>query len=195
MDVLELLKRAVIVCARVVKIGAGIQEPVRKNLVEDLQRICDNCETAFGTVLSRLRPIKDSYQSAPSLAKELRAFAADSETRDAFKPEHLCGEIDQLIVRLRSNLDPLKYSIDYTRIEDLRNNLDMVGDYDAEIYESYDDFAKQLDKLATQLQDSSSFDVEERRRYAQHVIEDFETDLDSAVAGVRKTKNSIVQGI
>jgi hypothetical protein len=138
---------------------------------------------------------KAAYQSAPSLAKELRAFAADTETRDAFKPEHLCGEIDHLIAGLKSNLNRVKYSVDYTRIDDLRNNLDLVGNYDANIYQSYDQFARQLDTLATQLQDPSSFDVEERRRYAQHVIEDFETDLNSAVAGVRKTKDSIVHGI
>ena len=195
MDVLELLKRALNACARVVKVGAGIQEEVRKDLVEDLQRICFNCEQALDTVLSRLRPIKDSYLSAPSLAKELRDFAADAETRDAFKPEHLCGDIDRLIVRLESNLDPLKYSIDYRRIEEVRRNLDFVGDYDASIYQSYDEFTWQLDQLATQLQDPSSFDVEERRRYAQHVIEDFEADLRSAIAGVRDTKNSIVQEI
>jgi hypothetical protein len=59
MDVLELLNRALNACARVVRIGAGIQEPVRRQLVEDLQRICLNCETALGTVLSRLVPITD----------------------------------------------------------------------------------------------------------------------------------------
>jgi hypothetical protein len=125
MEVLELLKRALNACARVVKVGAGIQEGVRKDLVEDLQRICLNCEKALDTVLARLRPIKDSYQSTPNLTKELRAFAADTETRNAFKPEHLCGDIDRLIVRLQSNLDPLKYSIDYTRIEEVRRNLNL----------------------------------------------------------------------
>jgi hypothetical protein len=42
MDVLDLLKRALIACARVVTIGAAIQEPVREKLVKDLQRICDS---------------------------------------------------------------------------------------------------------------------------------------------------------
>jgi hypothetical protein len=196
MDVLAVLQRALETCARVIRVGAGIQENVRRDLVNDLQQICLRCEDALGTVLSRLQPVKDAYQSVPRLATELRAFAADTETRNAFKPERLCGEIDDLIVGLKSNLNPLKYSIDLGRLEEVHRNLGHVGEFDDAIYRSYDGFCQQLDSLATQLQDPSSFEyVEERRRYAQHVIEDFETDLRSTVAGVIKTKNSIVQAI
>src|SRR3712207_6187319 len=137
MDVLALLQRALETCARVIKVGAGIQENVRRSLVEDLQQICLRCEEALGAVLSRLQPVKDAYQSAPRLARELRTFAADTETRNSFKPEHLCGEIDNLIVRLESNLDPLKYSIDYGRLEEVHENLGYVGEFDDAIYRSY----------------------------------------------------------
>ena len=193
MEVLELLKRALKTCASVIKFGAGIQEDSRKRLVEDLQRICLNCERAYETVLKRLGPIKDAFQDPDALAVELREFAQDAQTRDAFKPEHLCGEVDHLVVRLESNLDPLKYSIDLTRIRELRQSLGMVGNYDAAIYESYDDFARQLDNLATQIRDPGS-DRNERGEYAQHVIAEFESDLRTAIDGVRQTKSTILQG-
>lgn len=193
MEVLELLKRALQTCASVIKLGAGMQEKVRKELTNDLQQICLKCEKAYDTVLTRLGPVKDTFQHPVNLANALRDFAADTVTRDAFKPEHLCGAIDHLIVRLASSLDPLKYSIAYTRIEKIRMHLSTVGNYDAAIYQSYDEFARQLDELATQLHDSS-FDAEERRRYVEHVIREFETDLRLAIDSVRDTKNSILRG-
>jgi len=193
MEVLELLKRALKTCASVIKLGAGIQEKVRKDLAEDLQKICLNCEKAYETVLERLAPIKDAFQDPGSLGKALRSFAADTRTRDTFKPEHLCSEIDYLIMQLESYLDPLKYSIDVTRIGDLRRQLKSVGNYDDAIYQSYDGFARQLDDLASQLQDPS-FDLKERGQYAQHVIRQFEADLRTAIDEVRDLKNSMIRG-
>src|SRR5215470_1516449 len=120
MQVLEALKQAVKTCADVVKWGAGIQEPTRKALVADLQAICANCDAAYDAVLVRLVPIKNAFGTPVALAAELRAFSADTATRNKFKPDHLCGQVDQLLARIGSNLDPLKYSIDYRRIGDLR---------------------------------------------------------------------------
>src|SRR6187455_1359886 len=100
--------------------GAGIQAPERKGLAADLQAICSACEDAYATVLARLVPIKNAFGDPALLASELRAFAADVATRDKFKPEHLCHQVDHLLVRLRSNLDPLKYSIDCREIKEIR---------------------------------------------------------------------------
>jgi hypothetical protein len=192
MEVLELLKRALKACANAIKYGATIQETTRRELTSDLQQICSRCEDAYGAVLKRLKPIKDAFGNPGELAKELREFAADTETRNSFKPEHLCGEIDHLIVRLQSNLDPLKYSVDYSRIQEIQRNLQTVGDYDSAINRSYDEFARQLDSLATQL--SATAEPEERHRYVQHVISDFESELRSAIDDVRNTKKAILQG-
>lgn len=194
MDILELLKRAVKTSASVIEFGAGIQEPARKALADDLQRICSNCEKAYSVVLERLVPVKNTMPDAEALSKELRAFAADSGTRDAFKPEHLCGEVDHLLVRLSSNLDPIKYSVDARRIGDLRSSLGMVGDVDAAIYASYDEFARQLDDLATQINEPGA-DQDERRRYAQRVVREFELELRSAVDSVREAKASILGAV
>jgi hypothetical protein len=191
MEVLNLLKRAVKACADVIKWGAGIQEPARKGLVKDLQDICLNCEAAYDAVLTRLVPVKDALSNKNKLSTELRAFAADSETRDKFKPEHLCGQVDQLLARLSSNLDPLKYSVDYRRIEGLRESLNQFGSFDAAIYQSYDELTSQLDQIATQINDPA-FDGEERVQYARHVINDFETELRSAKTSVREAKDQTV---
>jgi hypothetical protein len=191
MEVLALLKQAVKGCADVVKWGAGIQEGTRKGLVVDLQTICSNCESAYDAVLTRLVPVKNAFADRAALASELRAFAADKTTRNKFKPDHLCGQIDHLLVRLSSNLNPLKYSVDYRRIEDLRRSLNQFGGFDGAIYQSYDELAAQLDQIATQIGDSA-FDGQERSRYAQHVIQGFENALRSALASVREAKAQTV---
>ena len=130
MQVLEALKQAVKACADVVKWGAGLQEPTRKGLAADLQAICMNCDAAYDAVLTRLVPIKNAFADPIALAAELRAFAADGMTRASFKPDHLCGQVDQLLIRLGSNLDPLKYSIDCRRINDVRQYLQRFGNFD-----------------------------------------------------------------
>lgn len=192
MGVLDWLKRALKSCAQVVKFGAGIQEPARRQLVRDLQSICKKCDRAYETVLKRLSPVKNAFKNPQKLATELRRFATDKKTRSAFKPEHLCGEVDHVLTRLQSNLDPLKYSVDFSRIGEIRSQLSMLGNVDAAIYQSYDQLTAQLDQLATQLQDDSA-DKKERTNYVRHVITSFEADLRNAVADVRATKNLLVR--
>ena len=191
MEVLNALKEAIKVCASVVKWGAGIQEPSRKALVADLQAICANCDAAYDAVLVRLVPIKNAFATPVALAAELRAFSTDRATRNKFKPDHLCGQVDQLLARIGSNLDPLKYSIDYRRIGDLRRYLQGFGNFDGAIFQSYDDLTAELDRIATQLQDPTS-DKQERSRYAQHVIQSFESDLRATQAAVRQAKAETV---
>jgi hypothetical protein len=187
MEVLNALKQAVKACADVIKWGAGLQETARKGLVADLQVICTNCDAAYDAVLARLVPVKNAYSDPVALGRELRAFAGDADTRRQFKPHHLCGQIDQLLVRLRSNLDPLKYAIDCRRIEDLRGYLNRFGDFDGSIFQSYDGLTAELDRIATDLQNPGPHQ-QERARYAQHVIEDFENDLRTTQAAVRQAK-------
>ena len=192
MEVLELLRQALKTSVSVIKAGAGIQEKARKELVQDLQKICQNCETSYEAVLKRLAPIKDTFRRPDELAKELRAFAADPKARQSFKPERLCGEIDHLLVRLESNLDPLKYAIDISRIQEVKRTLGLVGNYDAAIYRSYDEFARQLDELATQIRDPR-FDANERAEYVQRVIREFDEDLRATIDNVRATKKEVLK--
>ena len=191
MQVLEALKQAIKACADVVSWGSGIQEPERKQLAASLQAICTACESAYATVLARLVPIKNAFGDPVTLAAEIRAFAADSATRDKFKPEHLCHQVDQLLVRLGSNLDALKYSIDCRRIKEIRQYLNRFGDYDGAIFESYDDLVAQLDKIASQIQLSAA-DKPERADYARKIIQRFEKDLRATQTAVREAKNEVI---
>jgi hypothetical protein len=191
MEILALLRRAITACGKVLKFGAAIQEPKRKELTRKLQKVCLNCEKAYGTVLKRLAPVKDAFQDPADLAKQLRKFAADTKTRDQFKPEHLCSEVSHILVELASNLDPLKYSLDFTRLGEIRRSLLQLENVDAAIYASYDEFTKQLDQLATQLRDPA-FDVVERVRYTKAVIKDFEEELRSTMDEVRTTQKKIL---
>jgi hypothetical protein len=191
MEVLAVLKQAINACTSVVKWGAGMQDAARKGLVGDLQNICSNCDAAYGAVLARLVPVKNAFRDPQTLSTELRALAADAATRNQFKPEHLCHQVDQLLVSLSSNLDPLKYAIDFRRIKDLRQELNRFGDVDGAIYQSYDNLTAELDRIATQILDPA-FDAQERSKYAQHVIEGFEADLRSAQATMRDAKSQTV---
>jgi hypothetical protein len=190
-QVLEALKQAVRACAEVVSWGSGIQEPERKELAANLQAICSACEAAYDAVLARLVPIKNAFGDPVALAAEIRTFAADAATRDKFKPEHLCGQVDRLLVRLGSNLDRLKYSIDFRRIQEIRQYLSKFGDYDGAIFESYDDLVAQLDEIASQIQLSSG-DKSERADYARKIIQRFEKDLRETQTAVREAKNAVI---
>jgi hypothetical protein len=191
MDVLDLLSRAVRTCAPILKFGAGIQTRERERLIAEFKEICDSCEEAHSIVIKRLRPIKDAFSDTAKLAKELRDFAADSKTRTAFKPDHLCGQIDNLLSGLENNLDPLKYSVDVRKLKVLKTQLSVIGHYDAVIYDAYDEFTRDLDNLATDLQIDTNQDVTDRVYYARHLIEDFEENLSSTIQDVRNARSKI----
>lgn len=191
MQVFEALKQAIRTCASILKLGAGLQEPVRKELAADLQGICSRCEAAYDAVLSRLVPVKNAYSDPAALAQELRAFAADASTRAAFKPVHLCGQVDDLLLRLNSHLDALRYSIDCQRVRDVQNFLRQFGDFDGALFRSYDNLTSGLDQIATQLQSPAS-DKQERSNYAQHIIGEFEADLRATQASVHEAKNQML---
>jgi HAD superfamily hydrolase (TIGR01509 family) len=72
--------------------------------------------------------------------------------RGQFKPEFLCSEVDKLLAQLQNNLTPLKYSIDLNRIDVLRESLLKLGNLGRAILDSYDEFMRQLDRIATDIQ-------------------------------------------
>jgi hypothetical protein len=193
METLALLKRALKAAAEVLGFGAGIQKAARQQLISDLHSICGKCEDAYGAVLLKLRPVKDSFNDANTLSIELRNFATDVETRDRFKPERLCGEVDSLLDSLANNMDSLKYSIEWNRITSIRATLNGMGSYDAAIYASYDEFARGLDNIAGQLTDPSQ-NIVERMEYAKRVVSEFEVDLRSAIDDMRISKDTVLRG-
>lgn len=168
----------------------------RRQLIADLQAICSRCEDAYAAVLKQLRPVKDSYGNRKALAKALRTFAVDDKTRNAFKPEHLCGEVDQLLQRLTSNVDWLKYSVDLRGIERLRGAIARMGSYDGQLRDYFDDHTRAMDNIATQLQSKlPKKDAKERLAYARHVIDEFETDLRETLKKIRKAKERVRKSV
>ena len=191
MELVKYLERVVDVCSRVIRFGAGIQAQAQAELRNDLQAICTKVDDAYKQTLKMLRPVKDNYADQAKLASALRDFATDPTTRDAFKPEHLCGEVDMLLQKLESHLDPLKYAIDVRKIQTLHDEFGRIGNVDAAIYYEYDQFTRDLDDLATELQ-ATRF-TNDRKAYIQHIIRDFEDDLSDAAKTMREAKDRILR--
>lgn len=195
MNVFKILKDAVEACVDVIKFGSAIQNQAQLRLINDLQMVCSKVESAYSTVLSRLKIVKQNYNDAKELAFALQDFAADAETRNAFKPDHLCGEIDSLLVDLENNLDPLKYSLDIRNIKNIRDDIQRAGNLDMEIFEEYDDFTRSLDNLAADILAATDEDQRERVNYAQHTINKFQDDLFDAIKSMREAKDVILHDI
>jgi len=197
MELTAYLEKVVTTCSRILKFGASLQSVARNKLIDDLQKICSSVESAYSNVLSRLRPVKDSFNEPSSLAKELREFAADKETRDSFKPDKLCGGVYKLISDFESYLNPLKYSVDVRKLGTLKNEFNMIGNVDAALYDAYDEFARDLDKIATEMssliEKKSSKRLKERMEYVQHLITDFEEELFDAIKKMREAKDRILR--
>lgn len=198
MDVLDTLTSIMRYCGRVVKLGADIQEPTRATFVSDLQGICSNAEDSYGQVLRRLLPIKNSSNNPAKLAIELHMFHADVQTRDQFKPDHLCGRVDQILVDLASNLSPLKYSLDISRLKQMRTDLGVVGKFDGQFYASYNNLTSGLDQLGLQIENSLSAnrpaEAGDAAKEALHQIAIFEDELRTAIADMRDVKDRILHG-
>lgn len=192
-ELIRYLESVAKTCGRIIHFGAGLQATARNELVDQLQRICSNVESAYSSVLARLRPVKDHYDDPASLAREIRDFTADKKTRDLFKPAHLCGEVDHLLSRLANNLDPLKYSVDVKKISVLQRNFQLIGDVDGAIYDSYDEFTRDLEDVVTELESADAALAAERRDYVRHLIDDFQDELFGAIATMRQAKDRVLR--
>lgn len=179
-------------CKRIVKYAPKIQTQARRQLVKKLQNICANCEDAYSAFLARLAPIKDSYGDMRQLAVKLRAFAADQETRRQFKPEHLRRQVDEILEVLGNNLRPLKYSIDVFGIRTVRELLSRIRFSDATLRHEYDEFASELDSIATLISESTPQNSELWRRYAEDLISSMQSKMNDAIMKVRAFKDEIV---
>ena len=194
MEVLRYLRNFVSDCSRIIEYGANLQNPVRAQLVLQLQEMCSRCEAAYSSVRSELRPIKESYRKRLQLVTALRTFSHNPIIRENFKPEKLCGEADIILDKLDNNLDSLKYSIQLRKIRSLRRGMRQFQDYDGAIYASFDDFVRSLDTLAAELDDPllKGDALRERIQNVRSVIEDFEDELSKTVREVLTAKNRLL---
>ena len=166
MWVIDALKDALSTAGRVIASAAKVQGQARRELKDDLQRICSKCDAAYSAVLSRLAPVKNSYGDTAKLASELRAMAADQQTRNAFMPQHLCGETDALLMKLNDNLD--------------RQVLQTMAS---------------CELIVLRRNSTSTPPSNERIQYVREVIEDFETSLLEAIKQVREAKCKVLASV
>src|SRR5687767_10500552 len=104
---------------RVVKNLITIQSRARTRLLSELTAVCEKCDDAYSSLLTRLKPIRSTFNNPDKLVIELRSLASDGTARRKFKPERLCSEIDKLLLDLSSNVNALKYSVNVFSIGEI----------------------------------------------------------------------------
>lgn len=175
--------------AKTIEFLAIGQAKERRRIVDDLQAICSRCDDAYATLLKRLKPVKKAYGDRKALADALRDFATDESARSAFKPEYLCAEVDQLLQRLASYADWTRYSIDARRIQEFKEALELMGNYDGQLWDYYDAHTRAMDELASELASmKAGRKASDRMSYAEHIVSEFENDLRQALKEIRKAK-------
>jgi hypothetical protein len=168
------------------------QEPTRAKLAKDLQKICVNCRSAYERFLKQLQPVKDAFADPTALAKQAHRLASRPEYRQTFKPDKLCGDVGALISRLSSNLDPLKYSIAVNRINTLHQQLVAFQNYDSAFYLTFDRFAADLGRTASDLQlalanKKSPRNIAKLQKQIRQMVEKLEAEISSTLRQVMET--------
>lgn len=195
-DPLSFLRTIFKTSRAVILAGRGLQEPTRTALARDLQRVCARCRGAYERFLKQLAPLKASYSQPAALVKEVQKLASQPEYRQTFKPDKLCGDIDNLLTRLHSNLDPLKYSIGVTRIGKLRVQLKAFQNYDLAFYQTFDSFAVEVSRLAVRL-DAAMTEGEDPSRIRalrdqiRRKVEKLEADVSATLREVLATHTQV----
>lgn len=190
---IRLNKQVVDACMRAFGALAGLQSGTRKRLVKQLQQVCSKCDNAYSELLERLSPVKAAYRNPKKLAVELRSLAGDRQTRAKFKPEHLCSDIDQLIADFQNGLSGLKYSVRFFSLEELKDTLKSMGNYDQALYHQYDGFMTQMGSLATAIEKASADDRSRLADFARAEIAALERDLRDSIRDMRAAKDQIVR--
>ncbi|HET9443318.1 MAG TPA: hypothetical protein VFO65_08335 [Acidimicrobiales bacterium] len=189
MSALGQLRQAFEVAGRAIKFAARTQSAARREMIEGLDQVASTCDDAYTNVRAALKPVRDSYRDPAQLATALRAFAADPDVRRSIKPVHLCGEVTMLLDKLASNLDPLKYAIDVRKIEAVRASLGQLNQLDLDIKDEYENFTRELDLVADDLDRAVGSEADERIDYVRHVVADFDRELADLVGSVREARD------
>ncbi|MGH9268111.1 MAG: hypothetical protein ACRD0D_08030 [Acidimicrobiales bacterium] len=189
MGALGELRQAFEVAGRAIGLASRTQGAARRELVDGLDQVASKCDDAYTEVRAALRSVRDSYRDPAQLAASLRAFAADAHVRTSIKPHQLCGEVTTLLEKLANNLDPLKYAIDVRKIKAVRASLGELHQLDYAIKNEYEEFTRDLDAVADQLDLAVGDEAQERVAYVRQVIGDFDRELSDLVTSVREAKD------
>jgi hypothetical protein len=177
---------------RIVKNLITAQSRARTRLLSELTAVCEKCEDAYSSLLTRLKPIRSTFRNPNKLAIELRSLASDANARRKFKPEHLCSEIDKLLMDLSSNVNALKYSVNVFSINDIRRALKSMGNYDQALYHQYDTFMAEMNSIASAIESGKPAQKAPLAAHAAASIDELQKNLQSALKEIRKAKNEIV---
>jgi len=189
MGALGQLREAFEAAGRAIGSASKTQGAARRELVDSLEHVASKCDDAYTHVRAALRPVRDSYRDPAHLAAALREFAGDPDVRTSIKPHQLCGEVMTLLDKLADNLDPLKYSIDVRKIRAVRASLGELNQLDYNIKNEYEEFTRDLDAVADQLDHAGANEAQERIAYVRQVIADFDRELSELVTSVREAKD------
>src|SRR5688572_4025182 len=179
--------------ARVIKTLITTQSRARSRLISELTAVCEKCDDAYSSLLVRLKPVRATVKQPDKLVAELRSLAGDASARKKFKPEKLCTEIDKLLLDLSSNVNALKYSVNFLSIKRLRLVLTSMGNYDNALYRQYDEFMWEMQAIAKAIENGKV--KAEKRALAAHVdssIEELQAKLRSSLKEIRKAKSEVV---
>ncbi len=171
------------------------QNETRAKLVTQLQAICEKCDNAYSELLQGLAPLKAAQRNPTKFASALRTLTADAGMRKKFKPEQLCSEIDQLLTDLSNNLHALKYSVQYSSIDSLRQTFQSMGNYDSALYHQYDTFMRELDSVATQIDAADAANRKSLVKYGIAEIAALELELRASITAMRAAKAAVIRSI
>ncbi len=178
-------------CTRLLRYLPGLQPDERKHLVHDVQVICNRSAEAYSALLARLLVIKAAFRDPVLLVRELRLFSADTQTRAAFKPEYLCGEVDQLLQELKGRLDTLGYSVRMSGLGTLDETLRRMADYEGELSHQYDQFRSELDHVAAEVERTTGPDRRHWVRYVEELVSDTEVELHRSIGDMHRAKEDV----
>jgi len=177
----------------VVKNLITTQSRARTRLLTELTNVCEKCDGAYSSLVTRLQPIRSTFKNPDKLAIELRSLAGDASARKKFKPEHLCKEIDKLLLDLSNNLNALKYSVNVSSIGNIRQTLSSMGNYDQLLYHQYDMFINEMSSIALAIDSGDAAQKASLAAHAASSIDDLQKSLQSALKEIRKAKAEIVR--
>ncbi len=187
-----ILNNAIIrACTRLLRYLPGFPQDEREALARDVRALCSGCEEAYAALLARLSAVKAAVRDPAALVRELRLFAADAQARAAFRPEHLCGEVERLLRGLRGRMDALGYSVRMSGLGTLDETLRRMGEYDGDLPDQFDQFRAELGHVAGEIERSTGPDRRHWVRYAEELVSDAEVELHRSIGDVRRAGDDV----
>ena len=116
----------------------------------------------------------------------IRKVSSNPAYRKTFKPDKLCGDVDELLSEIQSWLSLLRWSVAVTRISKLQNQLKNFQNYDYAFYMAFDDYANDLSNLAIRLDQALASD-----KPTKHIVASIRSRTTKVRNDVAKTLKAV----